>query len=216
VFFGGCAAIAVWTIVRKREMRASASALRVDVVGGVPIPMKRSTPAIMGASLVLVAATMLWGYRSMPIHILLCCLVMGGAGAALLVLLALGRVGGGTLTFEPEGLRITNAKGAYLVHWSNVTSAHAAEYHRNPAVLLRVRDVAKLVESATGPDVTAARASVAKAVQRNRTWAACDVFVSTFQYGIDPVLFAKAVVEYAGDPERRGQLATRRGLPGGR
>lgn len=215
VFFAGCAAVGVWTIVRKREMRASTSALRVEVVGGVPIPMKRSTPAIMGASLVVVAATMIWGYREMPVHILVCCVVMAGAGAAVLVLLSLGRIGGATLTFASEGLRIANAKGSFLLHWSNVASVLAAEHYRNPAVLIRVRDVGMLVESATGPDVAAARASVAKSVQRNRKWAACDVFVSPFQFGIDPVLFAKLVTEYAGDPGRRGELGIRKRLPGG-
>jgi hypothetical protein len=214
VFFAGCAAVGVWTILRKREMSASASALRVDVLGGVPIPMKRSTPAIMGAALLLVGVTMIWGYRQMPIHVLACCVVMAAAGATLLALLALGRVGGGTLTFEPEGLRIASAKGSFVVHWSNVASAHAAEHYRNPAVLIRVRDVAMLVSSATGADVGAARASVAKAVHKNRTWAACDVLVSPFLFGIDPVLFAKLVAKYAEKPERRGELAARRGLPG--
>lgn len=96
-----------------------------------------------------------------------------------------------------------------MLHWTNIGSIQVAEYHSNPAALICVVDVTDLVATASGADIEAARVSVRRAVEKNRTWAGCDVFLLPYHFGFDAVLFVKAVSGYVNDPGRRRELAPR-------
>jgi peptidoglycan/LPS O-acetylase OafA/YrhL len=207
--FGSGTLVTVLQLAEHRRMRRSAEAVRVEVAGGVPIRAKQSLRLVAGSLCLVVGLVMTWsGPDIHPIFTWVSAFI-ALVGLALLVLLATKRVGGQTLTFEEEGLRFGQRWGSYLVRWTNVARVTATEYQNNPAALIWVCDAADVVASADGPDPTRARQHVERMVTRNRTWIGCDVFLLPYHFGLDSVLFTKAVASYAGDPARRDELGAR-------
>ena len=76
------------------------------------------------------------------------------------------------------------------------------DFHGNGAVRMRLADVQELALHARAVDV-------ARMVAKNRAWLDCDVFLVPFHFGVDAVLFAKAISAYAADPARREELDPR-------
>jgi hypothetical protein len=206
-FFGMCSAMATWLLVVKLRMRGSESAVRVSIVGGVAIPSRDGQRWIAGAVLALGGGILLWSGAAIGVVFQSLSVIVAGTGAVLMALLATKRVGGHSLTFSPEGLRIANRSESYLVRWSNLAGVDAAELHSNPVVMLNVRDAEELVASADGPDVGRARRNVARMLDKNRRWVGCDVCFIPYHFGLDAVLLVKALAGYAAYPARRAELA---------
>ncbi|HSY23579.1 MAG TPA: hypothetical protein VK841_15740 [Polyangiaceae bacterium] len=206
-FFGMCTAVATWILVLKLRMRASADAVRVSIVGGVAIPSRDSLRWIGGAGLAVGGSILVWSGAAIGVVFQGLSVFMAGAGVTLMVLLATKRVGGHSLTFSPEGLRVANGAESFVVRWTNLAAVDAAEFHSNPVVLLHVRDADEVVATAKGPDVERARRRVARMIQKNRGWVGCDVFFIPYHFGLDAVLLTKALAGYAAHPERRAELA---------
>jgi len=213
-FFGMCTCIAVWSIVEKRRMAESLEVTRVEIVGSVPIPARQGIRWAMGIGLTVGGGVMAWSGGPIGAGFQAISLFLVAVGVVLMGLLATGRAGGQTLTFEPEGLRFGNRRGSFLVRWTNFARVEVIEFQSNPALVASVHDVGELVASAGGAGTPEGR-KVARAVVQNRTWVGWDLFLLPYHFGIDAVLLAKAVASYVEDPSRRAELAPRRALSGG-
>ncbi len=214
VFFLMCTGVAVWVLVEKLRMQRSTAALRVEIAGSVPIRSKDSLRWIVGSVFLGAGSVMAWSGAAIGVLFTGCSLVIAAAGALLVVLLATKRVGGQFLMFEPEGLRIAERHSSYLLRWTNLAAIDVSDFNSNPAVRMHVVDADALASTASGTDVESARRAVLRTVEKNRRWAGCDVFLLPYHFGLDAVLFAKAVSGYAADPSRRAALAPKPRLGG--
>ena len=71
---------------------------------------------------------------------LACSAFIAGTGAALLVLLGVGRVGNQWLALEAEGLRLGDGAWSYLLRWTNIAAVQVGELGGNPALFVLVHD----------------------------------------------------------------------------
>jgi len=76
------------------------------------------------------------------------------------------------------------------------------EIARNAYAAIALRDHRRILDSPH-------RARIAKMMRQNQRWYGCDVWISPDAFGLDAVLFAKAVQRYAVDAAARAELRPR-------
>jgi hypothetical protein len=203
--FGFGTAVATWILLEKARMARSTRVTRIEIAGGVPIRARRVFRWIAGAALLVVGSVMTWAGGELGALFQGLSALIAVTGGVLLVLVATGRVANQTLTFERDGIRFGGfgaRNGSFMVHWTNLAHVDVVDFHGNGAVRIRLADVQELVRTARAMDA-------ARMVAKNRAWLDCDVFLLPYHFGMDAVLFAKAVSAYAADPVRREELDAR-------
>lgn len=207
-FSGACTVFAVGNVVRKRRA-ARLRPLSVEIVGGTPIRPLKSRVAGLSALLLGLGSILLAYWRSGPVLVLVCLVVMIVVGLLLAAGLATGRLPVGFLMFDPEGLTIGQRRDTFMVPWDAIGGLAPGELHDNPVLLLRVADLASI--RVDPPD---ARARVVARLSSNVAWIGAHVMVMTSHYGIELPLLVSAIERYVADPGQRRQLAVPR-LPEG-
>jgi hypothetical protein len=203
VFFGACAAVGIWTIVRRRRIRAHFAALDVQVPGGVPIQAAKATSlvwtgsvAVVGIALSLLGLGDEWFLRAFSVGLA----VLGGV---LFLLVALGVTPRPALVFEPAGLRWCAGQRSYLLEWDNVARVWPGEIHGHDLLLVDVANHERLRHTAS----PAYAVRLPKALGFNRGWYGADVVFMPGAYGLDVALLARAMRRYVEHPESRAELA---------
>lgn len=202
-FFGPCAALFVWIIIRKLRARRPLP-LKVEITGGVPIRQSVTHILLSGGTLLLMGAVLVVFGRSYGIVFWSLSWVMALAGGAVLLARALGWLGTGYIQFEPNGITIGQRGWAYTAPWDQVTEVHEAEYHSNPLLLIWLADLGSLT---VAPPQARARV-LANLMSSSRNLGA-PIAIMTSQYSLDLPLLSAAVRRYASNPSARAELAQR-------
>lgn len=205
VLFSGGAATAVWTIVRKRQIRARTAAAPVPVRGFVPFRARRSHLMVWTAGIGVVGIA-IWSTGAAGGAVF----VWIGAGLAILgavlsVLIALGVSAHAYLQFEPAGLRLGQRRYSFLLEWDNVVELSPGEFHGHDVLRIHVRDLDRLRATLEPTAIGAAR--LAKAIRSSRQWFDADITLIAMHYGTDIGVLAPAITRYMTDPDARGELA---------
>jgi hypothetical protein len=200
-FFGVCGAFAVSNVHRKWRF-ARLARLNVEVVGGVPIRPSRAQIAMLGGTLFSLGSLLMVYWRSGPLLVAVCLVIMIGSGGFLLLGLVLGKLPVGFIQFDPEGLTIGRRRDVFTVPWGQVVGVAPAEFHDNPVLLLQIGDLNAVV---VRPD--SARARVIAQLNANPSMMGAHVMIFASQFGIDLPVLVAAVERYAADPNARQSLA---------
>lgn len=207
-FFGACFVVFAANVLRKR--RFAAMRLReVEIAGETPIRPSRAYVAVLGGGLFFVGVVLLvFEWPAAPLVVRLSILAIAAAGAALLALLAAGRLPAGYLQFDPAGLTVGQRGFTMHLPWDQIGTVTAGEMHHNPVLLLSMASVeAVVVEPA------AERPRALRQIARSAQWTGAHVVVMTAQYRIDLPLLVALVERYVSDPAARARLGVPR-LPG--
>jgi uncharacterized membrane protein YjgN (DUF898 family) len=191
LFFGGCAAMAAWTIrnkLRKRGFRGRS----VSVEPGRRIPM--NTPFLMalaGGCLVI------GGGMASVAPPLVAAL---GAFMALVGLVMLGLRAAGFfrrwIRFDPDGLVFGEPRLEFEIPWDSLIRIQEVIIHDSPLVLLYVDNLGSIkVRPAS------AAANLRRRIQR------MGLAISPSSYGVDVMPLLLALERYARNPEARKELA---------
>lgn len=202
-FFGPCAALFAWTIIRKLRARRPLP-LKVEIAGGVPIRQSVTHILLSGGTLLLIGVVLILFGRSYGLVFWSLAWVMALAGGAFLLARPLGWIGTGYLQFEPDGITLGQRGWAYMAPWEEIAEVTEGEYHSNPILFIWLRDLGAI---SVEPPQSRARA-LAHLMSNTRTMGA-PIVIMTSQYGIDLRLLSAAVKRYAFDPSARSELAQR-------
>jgi uncharacterized membrane protein len=207
-FFGPCAMVFATSIVRKFRFRRL-RALRVEIIGGVPIRPSRATVFVFGASLAMMGIVLVAFGRSYGIVFWALAWLIAIAGFATLLGLAAGWLPVGYLQFDPPGITIGRRGWAYTVPWDCISGISAGEYHDNAALFIWLDHPDAI--SAHPPE---RKGQVLKHLARNARWIGAPIMLMTSQYGMDLPLLVNAMERYITSPSARTELS-RRLLPQG-
>jgi hypothetical protein len=202
-FFGSCLAVAAATILRKLRYRRF-TAERIEVAGGVPIRPSNYLMPLLGAWLAVLGVVLFVFGHDYPLMFRALAVVVAGVGVALLALSFTGRVPGGFLQFDPEGLTIAQRAWGARIAWDNIAAVHEGEFSSNPVLLVTVAERARL-------DIVPPEAQMRAMRDIGRTWAimGADFAIMTAHYGIDLPVLAGTIARYAQDAAARADLRPR-------
>lgn len=214
VFFGLAALTFAHTLWSRYRGRGYLNA-EVTLAPGARFTLKRGRLLFLGTAMTLVGTLGVLDARRESQWIVAAAagLFLAG-GLALLLLNAAGFIGNQYLLFEPEGLRIGDRGGSFLIAWDNLARVEVGEYHRNPVVSFWFKDLEALGRTVRTTSKRWSQEKVLKGVHHGRKWLRCDWMLFTWHYGLDSVLLAKAVLTYIQDPEVREGLRKRLELEG--
>jgi hypothetical protein len=203
VLFGGFLAVGIWSILRKRRIRAHYAALDVQVRGGVPIQAPRRSPlvwtggvAVFGLALSVLGPRDEWVLRAIFIGLAV-------VGTVRFLLVALGVAPRPALIFEPAGLRWVARRRSYLLEWDNIARVRPGEMHGHDLLLIDVASPERLLRTAS-PEYAK---RLPKALGFNRSWYGADLAIMPMAYGLDVALLARSMRRYVEDPATRAELA---------
>ena len=202
-FFGGCLALAIFNVVEKRRF-SRYRATRVEIAGGVPLRPSRAKTFGVGVSVLAVGGVPLLVDEGMPLHVRACFWLMALAGAALSVLVVLGKAPVGFVQLDPPGITFGHRGYAMLVPWDAIRAIAMGELSHNAALFLHL---ARPDQVQAIPAHAAAR--VAKQLSTNLAWNGAHIVLLTSQYGLDLPLVAQALERYVRDPNARSELGRR-------
>lgn len=217
-FFGLCLGVSVWVLRERLARRRALAARAVEIVGSVPFRARVWRQALLlavaAAVLALVAVAAAPSARGVS--------ALAWAFAALCGVLApvvlVGPPGRRAVVFEPEGLRLVEPGYELSVPWDEIAGARLRDIHDTLLVELAVRDPGALapVPSGRRGDPAGARRRLARSMTLTRRVCGCDLSVGPALYGLDPVLFLRAIETYVSDPAARAGLAPRPALEAAR
>lgn len=211
LFFGGCAAVAVWSL--RAKLRAAQQAedptllARFDA-GAELRPDLRRLRAISGGLALFGGVVALVG-RGLGPGFVLASLGLGLLGAGALAASLLGLTGRASLRCAPEGLWIGARAYRYRVAWDNVRGLDLGEVHSQPLLRIWVRDFEALLASCSP---ATERARLARALGWSRGLVGCDVSLAPRAFGVDEVVLLRALERYVADPAARAELVPRGSL----
>lgn len=206
VFFGCCFGVFAWQIVAaRRSARALATRGRVEGIGGVRLVARRGRAFAGAAVCLVVGVTFAWQFAPQgwwPAAVGWVIAALGvGLGAALL---RQGRVGGQWLALTPLGLERGLPRARYLVPWDDIAAVELGELYGNTAVLVALRRVDRTIASV---EPAGARGWAATELGNSVNLLGAHVVILTEVFGIEGVWLARALQQYATEPERRRELA---------
>lgn len=215
-FFGLCLAGGIWLLWARRALRRSAEARRVEIVGSVPIRARVGRAMALLAVVAAVLLVLAWALDGtvarwpMLAAALLC--------AGLIPVLPLGPPGRRAIVFEPEGLRFVESKWELLVPWGEVAAARLVDVEGTMVAAFTLHDPMRVVPTprAHRGEPADAQRRLARAIALNRAFYGCDLSTGPSAFGLDPVLFIRAVETYVSDVGARERLAPRAALDAGR
>jgi hypothetical protein len=186
-FFGGCAAVGIWSLWRGRLL-ARHAASPVELPDGARLQRSRfdgwaAGCAIIGAVIALTASGI-----GLPMVIIGA--AMAALGVVLLLLLATGVLARPSLRIEREGLRFTGRRYSFLLEWENVASLTPGELHGHDLLLVGVRDLQRLTATVR-PASEAGR--LAEHVRSNLAWSEAELVVMAGAYGTDVAVLTRAM-----------------------
>ena len=203
VLFGAGLAVGVWSILRKRRIRAHYAALDVQVRGGVPIQAARRTGlvwtggvAVLGIALWVLGLGDHWVMKAISV-------ALAVLGAAFFLLVALGVTPRPALIFEPGGLRWVAGRRSYLLEWDNVARVWPGELHGHDLLLIDVANLERLLRTAS-PEYAR---RLPKLVGSCRGWYGADLVIMPMGFGLDVALLARLMRRYVEEPATRAELA---------
>lgn len=208
-FFGLCLGIAIWTLVARRAHRRGLEAIHVEIVGSVPIPVRRGRPIALLLLVAGVLGVVGWAMEGdgagwiMFGTALLC--------VALVPVILFGPPRRRALVFEPEGLRLVEPSWEVLVPWDAIAGARLVDVHDTLVAAFTLRGVDSLapLPRARGEDPRASMRRLARTVRLNRRFYGCDLSAVPAAHGLDTVLFMRAVETYVSERDARAGLARR-------
>jgi len=202
VFFGACLAVGVWSLLRKRRIRAHYAAHDVQVRGGVPIQAPRRTglvwtggTAALGIALWVLGLGDQWVIEAIAIGLAV-------LGTGLFLLVALGVTPRPALIFEPAGLRWVARRRSYLLEWDNVAKVWPGELHGHDLLLIDVANLERLFRTAS-PEYAR---RLPKLVGSCRGWYGADLVIMPGSFGLDVALLARLMRRYVEEPATRAEL----------
>ena len=211
-FFGLCLATGIWMLWVRRAHRRSAEARHVEIVGSVPIRFRvrrgASLLAVIAAGLAVVGWAMDGSLeRWLAFAVAALC-------TAAIPLLLFGPATRSAIVFEPEGIRFIESSWDLLVPWDGIAGARLVDVHDTLVAAFVLRDP-EAVASALRPrgaDPRTARRRFARTLRLVRAFYGCDLATTPSAYGLDAVLFLRAVETYVSDRAARTGLAPRGAL----
>jgi len=208
LFFGACAAVALWRIIELRRLKKHLQTCpTVSVRGGVAISNRSPLlyGPVAGAAGIGLALFLLTDGSLMFKGV---ALAMGLLGCAGLLLLLLG-VGRQTLRFLPEGLERVKSHNRVLVAWDNISELSLLTVHDNTAIGLRFVTLEPALASVTGTAQPrdGGRRRLAREFAVNQAWYGCQLVIFPAQFGLDAAYLLQALERYARDPQARADLS---------
>jgi len=202
-FFGTCLVVSLGTVVRKlRDRRFSADT--IAVAGGVPIRPSATFMPLLGGWLAILGVVLFVFGHDYPIVFRALAAFIAVVGVVLLGLSFTGRVPGGFLRFDPEGLTIAQRTWAARIPWDDITGVHEGELSSNAVLLVTVADPTRL-EIAPAQ----AHAIAMRDIGRTRGLMGADFMVMARHYGIDLPVLAGTIARYVEDAAARAELIPR-------
>jgi hypothetical protein len=203
IFFGGCLAVGIWVVARKRRIRAHYAATDVQVRGGVPIQANRGNGLIWSGGSAAVGIAMWVLGAGDPWFVRAFALALAVAGTALVIVLALDVTPRPALIFEPRGLKWVARKRSYLLEWDNIARVWPGEMHGHDLLLIDVASHDRLFRTAS-PEYAK---RLSKSVGFNRGWYAADLVFMPAAFGLDVAILARLLRRYVEEPATRAELA---------
>ena len=165
---------------------------RVQLDEGVTFRPRRARLLALAVPLAIVGGLLFWATPGEGWPIRLASGAMVAAGLALSLLLLSPRPFSDFVRFEPEGLVLGRGHYEVRVPWSEIESlqldGRAWSIHIEAPRLDRLGIVVP-----AGGDEAAARAQLARTVQRNRAFVGADLRFTPWRYGLDPGLTMRAL-----------------------
>jgi hypothetical protein len=222
-FFALCTLVAVEIVLTKLR-RERFEAMRVEVVGGVPIRFAVARFVVLGVGMTVVAGTM--SFAPVPALARVCAAVVGVAAIWLLGAIATGHIGRRFIQFDPAGLTVSEGSFQYQVAWDSILDLAEYEFADNPVVGFNIAGLEEAMAMQTekarrastpmvngfvpsGVHVTPAERSL-KAMKRlvsNRRSLRRHVAIIPMHFGLDSGVLAAAIATYLLDPSARASLA---------
>ena len=204
-FFGSCLAVFAATIMRKLRVRRFKAEF-IEVTGGVAIRPQRWRMLLLGAWLLALGVILLVFAKDAPDLIRWIAGFIAVVGASVMAGVLAGRLPGGYLQFDPEGLTVAYRPWRTVIPWDQIAAVHDSELVDNPIVLVGVHDISALVI-----EPASARPKALETLVRNEARYGTAFMIMVTHYGIDAPLLAQTVERYAVNPTAREGL--RRSLP---
>lgn len=205
VFFGLGLVWAVSVLLRKRRARAQAAMTTVSLPGGVPIRPSKARLALLGGGLLVLGATL--AAFAAPVLMQGIGWFLVAVGGALLAGIAAGRLPGGHLQFDTEGITFAQRQGEARVPWDAITGLARHDISDNPCVLIAVDPDAVVAKPAHF------RPRLLKGMAQSHGMLGADFLIMTGAYGMDAPLLMAALKRYATEPAARLELQHRPQLP---
>ncbi|MCA9690194.1 MAG: hypothetical protein KC636_11335 [Myxococcales bacterium] len=215
LFFGACTGIAAWVLRSKGRAARQARdpELSVAALGGVRLAAPRRRKYLVALGLVAFGLALAYTGAEISETFVLVSLAIAGAGVGVLVALAFGWQAQTFLEFTPEGVRVGAGGHAYTLHWDNIEGVGLGEIHSNPAVMLRLYDVERLLASVEplSPRVTTAkaRARLERGVRWSEGLFGCPIGLMPIAFAVEPVVLLRAIARYLEEPALRVELQPR-------
>lgn len=205
-FFGPCLVVAVLNVLRMFRFRR-VRALKVEIVGGVPIRPSRAQLLGIALTLMLMGAVLIVFGRSYGLIFWTIAWIIALVGGALLIGVLSGRIPNDYLQFDPDGITFGRARYKYMVPWDNIAQLSGGTMHDNPALFIWLHD-----HEHVSVQPSEARPQLLKALATGTSWARAPIVLLPSRYNIDLPLLLRALERYLSDPVSRSELA-RRMLP---
>lgn len=210
-FCGGCGAVAISILLRKRREQCFAESVgEVRIVGGVDLHPSRGRGYGLGIGLLAGGLVLALVDPSAPWLLRACGAFIALVGLFVIFRVATGRHARYSLRFEPEGLVFGHRRYQVQVPWDAVATVAVFEFADNAFVGLGLHEPERL---AVTPAEEALR--FAKDVQHTRRSFGFELTLMTAHFGFDAPPLAAALQRYASDPDARAELGRRLPAPAG-
>jgi len=202
-FFGPCLIVTVGSILRKFRFRRF-SALKAEIVGGVPIRASRTQALVAALVLMLMGAIIVVFGRSYPLIMWTLAWLIALLGGGLTIAVLCGLIPNDYLKFDPEGITFSRARYSYIVQWDSIAQVRAGHMHDNPALFIWLHDYNGIIVHPREK-----RDRVLKSFAWGTGWAGAPIMLLPSRYGIDLPVLMLALDRYLTEPTARSELAHR-------
>jgi hypothetical protein len=208
-FFGLCLGVSIWMLLERLETQRSLAARSVEIVGSIRFRARGGRGAALSATVAAVMLVVAWAWGgSVAGWIAAATALLCGA---IVPVILFGPPSRCAIVFEPAGLLLVQPSFALRVPWDQIAEARILDIEQTLIIALTLRDPAGLKPIPRArhevSSVTARR--VARSVAMCRRWSDCDLTIGPAVFGLDAVLFLRAIETYVSDPGKRDRLAPR-------
>ena len=206
IFFSFGLLVSIWTILRKRSIRADLGKGDITVAGHEPLFAKKGRYFLLGFGLLPVGlASILIGKNDSHSLLIIIGLIVLFA-SLFLFYICLFRLGKSYLQFEYSGFRVATKNISYLIHWNNIERVTPMEIADNDFLLIGLASKERLVsgiQKNTNPKYVN---KMLKSFDRNLSMYGHEIWLNPFMFGTNVVILAKTMQRYIERPETRAEL----------
>lgn len=189
---------------RARTARALAAEGSVEAIGGVRMTELRSRKFGIAAMCVAIGVAFSWEFAPQGWWPAALGWLIAGVGVVVAAITAVRAPS--WVQLNSAGIEFGSASVRYVVPWDDLAAVKVGELNRVPMVFLQLRDVAGLAASVEPPE---ARAKLLARMASSEGMLGFPLVIQPVAFGVEGGWLARALVQYATEPGRRGELVER-------